>query len=162
MEAPLRATLKVAAAPDDPGPLSAGHGTSLSTTAGITAVISGMATVALFGQCPAATAPLAARALSAGAATLLMLAAIALYAARNGVGEALDRAGGPGAGVLAARALIRYHAGMASFFGGLALAAAWRLGTFGGLAALVALGMAGAAIKQTLRWRAIAQARRSA
>lgn len=134
-------------------PLSPGHGASLSTTAGITSVITGVMAAALAGQVPAAGAaegPLACAAIGA-----LAVGAAGLYSGRNAVCRAMDeqQAGLAGAPVWAARALATYHLGMAGVFAGLALAAAWRLALPHG-----ALGWAGAAVAGAMAVRALASA----
>lgn len=137
-------------------PLSPGHGASLSTTAGITSVITGVMAAILAGQTPPAGAvegPLACAAIGA-----LALGAGGLYLARNAVCQAMDEqaAGLPGAGVWAARALMTYHLGMAGVFAGLALAASWRLalphGALGWAGAVVAGAMAAKALAEALGW----------
>ena len=131
--------------------LSPGHGASLSTTAGITSVITGVMAIGLAAQTPtAAAAGLAAQASSqpAGLAGLLAglaiaaltLGAVGLYEARNAVCAAMDLTPShPGqASVLAARALTTYHLGMVGVFTGLGLAACWRMALPLGGAAWVA------------------------
>ena len=126
-------------------PLSGPHGASLATTAGITAVITGVVASSVIAQAPPTTGWPAT--LAAGSSALLFLAAAILYAARNAIGLALDHAADPVlSGYWANRAMRTYHAGMAAFFAGLALLAAWRLGlpvgAVGWLASAVALGAA--------------------
>jgi hypothetical protein len=129
--------------------LSAGHGASLSTTAGITAVITGVLAVALLAQ--AGPTP---HGLAGPTIACLVAGAGGLYAARNAVGQALDAAADPArAARLGARALMRYHLGMAGVFAGLAGAAAWRLGNAGWPAAGVAGLLALAALVRALAWR---------
>ena len=97
--------------------VSPAHCASLSNTAGITAVVTGVAAVALAGQVPAAMTGIAG-CFAASAFAGLVLGVAGLYAARNAMGEAMDRqATDPmAAAVLATRALARYHLGMAGVF----------------------------------------------
>lgn len=140
------------AAPARPA-LSAGHAASLSTTAGITSVITGVVAASFAAQTPP---PGLAGTLACATIAVLAAGALGLYAARNAVGAAMDAAGDPGAGVLAARALVRYHLGMAALFAGLALAAVWRLalphGAAGWLAAAIGAGAAVMALMQAAHW----------
>ncbi|MFP5503378.1 MAG: hypothetical protein ACLGIN_12890 [Candidatus Sericytochromatia bacterium] len=133
--------------------MSPGHGASLSTTAGITSVITGVMAAILAGQAPPAGA--ADGAIACAAIGALALGAGGLYLARNAVCQAMDAqaAGLEGAGVFAARALMTYHLGMAGVFTGLALAASWRLALPHGV-----LGWAGAAVAGVLAVRALAEA----
>jgi hypothetical protein len=108
-------------------PLSAPHGTSLGTTAGITSVITLVAAVSVVGQC--ANLAGVAAALAACALIALILGAGSLYLARNGLGHALDLAAhdAAAAGIAAARALTRFHLGMAGVFAGCGFACAFRV-----------------------------------
>lgn len=115
--------------------LSPPHGTSLGTTAGITAVIVTVGAMALLGQCNGLTGTAAI--MAAAAITFYFASAGCLYVGRNFTGMALDLAASdPAAGNLAAaRGLTWFHAGMAALFSGCAFAAGFRLGlTQGGVA----------------------------
>jgi len=107
-------------------PLSAAHGTSLGTTAGITAVICVVVAIGLLGHCGAYRGWLAD--LAACALVALLLGALALYLGRNEIGRALDLAAtdAGASGVAAARGLARFHLGMAGLFAGCGLAGAVR------------------------------------
>jgi hypothetical protein len=132
--------------------LSGPHGASLATTAGITAVITGVLAGGLLAQCPAIPGTAGVLASLAGAA--LALAAGLLYVARNAIGLALDHAGDPPlAAYWAGRGLRTYHAGMAALFLGMALAIAWRLGLVQG-----AWGWLGTAIAGVMAVRAAGRA----
>lgn len=135
-------------------PISGPHGASLATTAGITAVITGVLAASILAQCPAE--PGTAGALAALTGGALALSAGLLYMARNAIGLALDHAGDPPlAGFWGGRGLRTYHAGMAALFLGMALAIAWRLalvqGALGWLGAGIALAMAIRAGHQALK-----------
>lgn len=108
-------------------PLSPAHGTSLSTTAGITAVITLVAAVSVLAQCSGLDG--APALLAAGALLALVLGAGGLYAGRNEIGRALDLAAhdAGASAVAAARGLSRFHLGMAGVFAGAGGAAAARL-----------------------------------
>lgn len=106
--------------------VSAAHMTSLSTIAGITAVIA-LLLAASVAQGPGAVASFA-----------FALASTSLYGAREAACAALDAADAPavaeGAGFVALR---RYHLGMAALYAGLGAALAGRLtglAAWGGLA----------------------------
>jgi hypothetical protein len=107
--------------------LNPAHGASLATTAGITAVINLVAAVAMLAQCNALDALGASLAVAAGACFLL--AAAALYNARNRVGDALDEAAAssPRASLASARGLLSFHLGMASALGGAGFTSVFRL-----------------------------------
>lgn len=147
-------------------PLSPAHGTSLGTTAGITAVISVVVALSLLGQCNALDG--AAVLLASGAAVALVLGAGALYAGRNDIGRALDMGASDatGAGIAAARGLVRFHLGIAAVFAGCGAATAFRLSLpHGGAAWLVpavAAGMSAWALASAVSWwRELARRRRA-
>ncbi|MFN3428729.1 MAG: tetratricopeptide repeat protein [Candidatus Sericytochromatia bacterium] len=77
-------------------PLSGPHGASLATTAGITAVITGVVATAVIAQTP--PTPGWPATLAAGSSAALFVAASTLYAARNAIGLALDHAADPALG----------------------------------------------------------------
>jgi hypothetical protein len=133
-------------------PLSPAHGTSLATTAGITAVITVVAAVSVLAQ----TAALAGvRALLAQlAVAALLLGAGGLYLGRNHIGRALDLAADPrAAAIAAARGLARFHLGMAGVFAGAGLAAATRLtGALGWIAPAAGGLLAAIALVRSLGW----------
>jgi 4-hydroxybenzoate polyprenyltransferase len=107
--------------------LTPAHGTALATTSGITSVISLVIALSVLGQCGGLSG--GNLALAVCAALALFLGAGALYAARNQVGRALDSASGnpKESTIAAARALVRFHCGMAGVFAGCGFAAAFRL-----------------------------------
>lgn len=133
-------------------PISGPHGASLATTAGITAVITGVVAASVIGQTP--PTPGWPATLAAASSAALFVAAATLYAARNAIGLALDHATDPPlAGYWSHRAMRTYHAGMAALFAGLAVLAAWRLGLSHGQIGWVATAVvAGAAVMAA--WRA--------
>ncbi len=103
-------------------PLASQHGTSLATTAGITAVIALVAALSVLTQCVALTGGGAA--LAACSLAALVLGAAGLYAGRNAIGLALDFAASDAAASehAASRGLACYHLGMAGMFAGAGLA----------------------------------------
>lgn len=147
-------------------PLSPAHGTSLSTTAGITAVISLVVGLSLLGQANR-LAPL-----ELGLASCSLLALLAgagsLYAARNRVGHALDLAAADAhaSGIAAAQALVRFHCGMGGVFAGCGFAAGFRLPVFDApavaVAPLLGLGLAAAALVEAAAWNRELARRRNA
>ncbi|MBM3266258.1 MAG: hypothetical protein FJZ01_01300 [Candidatus Sericytochromatia bacterium] len=118
-------------------PLTPPHGTSLASTAGITAVITVVAAASVLAQCARLSGMGAI--LGMLAVACLIAGAGGLYVCRNRIGMALDLAatpeGGPAAGVTAASGLTQFHLGMAGVFAGIGLAAAVHLALpLGGIA----------------------------
>lgn len=147
-------------------PLSAGHAASLATTAGITAVITGVVVASILGQC----ANLAGTAAHLAAISLffLSLAIGSLYGAREAIGQALDlMASEPQlARIPGLRGLFRYHLGMAGLFAGMSFAAAWRFllpqGAFAWSVVLVLGGLAIIAFLRAYRcWQELERSRHS-
>ena len=136
--------------------LTPAHGTGLATTSGITAVIALVIALSILGQASQLAAVRLALAVSA--VTALFLGAGALYAARNQIGHALDSASASpsDSGIAAARALVRFHVGMAAVFAGCGFTASFRLplaeSPVVGVAPLVAFAAAVMAIVQSASW----------
>jgi len=147
-------------------PLSAAHGTSLGTTAGITAVICIVVAVGLLGHCGSYRGPLAD--LAACALVTLMLGALALYIARNEIGRALDLAAADphASGVAAAHGLARFHIGMGGLFAGCSLAGAVRFlsmsSPLGWLVAAVGVVITTMAVARAWMWAGEARERERA
>ncbi len=138
--------------------LSPPHGTSLGTTAGITAIITLVAAVSALSQSADLDGPRAV--LAALGVTALVLGAGGLYAGRNQIGIALDFAASQdpaAAGVAAAAGFLRFHLGMAAAFAGTGLTAVYRLalpqGGIAWLAPLAGAVLALLAFRQALGWR---------
>ena len=141
-------------------PVSAGHAATLSTTSGITSVITGVMAAAFAAQAPPLATASPAGALAAATVGALAVGAAGLYESRHAIGQALDLAAGdpPRAATYGARALAAYHAGMVGVFTGLATGAAWKValphGAIGWVATAVAAGLAVVAAVRALGWAA--------
>ena len=136
--------------------LSPAHGTGLGTTAGITAVIAMVATVAILGQCRdvhgfAAT-------LGASAAACFILGAGALYTGRNLIGQALDLAAVDqiASGISAARGLFYFHLGMTGIFAGSGFVSWFSFypldSAMTTLAPLAGFALVGVALRNAIEW----------
>lgn len=134
------------------------HGTSLATTAGITAIIVTVAAMALLGQCSGLTGPAAS--LAGLAIAFLLASSGCLYLGRNEIGKALDLAAGDAdaSKQAAAAGFVWFHGGMAALFAGCAAAAAFRIGLPLGGAGWLAPAVAGVlcvvAIGRAMGWSA--------